>query len=318
VDYWFPYLDDKVGAYIYTSSTPFFTPQMYCCLTDTSELQSCLDNDVPTGATGYVIKVTHFHTSQGVYVLKKDPNNANPLEVLRNQHMALTDIISEISMLGTSKIIVEEMIGDGHLDAEFKLHAFPGEVIAIDVVDRRTPECPCVGIVDPDWNRLDQFGCFVPSGVSEQDGTCSAIDFQTGSLNPGIVKKNLALCVGNDLPKPSQCLIDDMIKIAEDLSTEIGVYIRIDVFVYNGQVYVQEFSPNPINGKRHCVAKQNGACIDSCLMGRKWKAAGLPYGGTPTTVPQLLLDYTDKSSSDQCAITSSIAVNNSFVSSCSA
>jgi hypothetical protein len=316
-DYWFPYLDDKVGAYVFTASSDVLTPQMYCCLTDASQLQDCLDNDVPSFATGYVIKATHFHTSQGVYVLRKDPPSTNLYEVLRGENLALSDIIAELSVLGDTKIIVEELIGNGELDAEFKLHAFPGEVVAIDVIDRRTQGCDCIAVVDPAWNRLDQFGCFVPSGIanSNADGSCSAIDFQTGSMSPGPVKKNLNLC-GPDIPRPEQCIVNDMVAIAEALSLQIGVYMRIDVFVSNGQVYVQEYSPNPINGLRHCVAKEEGDCIDSCLLGRKWKGAGLPYGGMATSVPSLLNDYTDKSPADQCAISSSVTINSSFTSSC--
>jgi hypothetical protein len=310
-------LDDKVGAYIFTAGAAYLMPQIYCCLTEAALLQTCIDNDVPSTAKGYVIKATHFHTSQGVYVLKKDPGHADPYEVLRGDHLALADIMAELSVLGGSKIIVEEMIGDGNLDAEYKLHAFPGEVVAIDIIDRRTTGCDCIAIVDKDWNRLDSFGCFVPTGVENQnaDGTCSAIDFQTGGMNPAPVKNNLNLC-GPDIPKPEQCIIDDMVQIAESLSSDIGVYMRIDVFVYNGQVYVQEYSPNPINGRRHCVAKQEKECIDSCLLGRKWKAAGLPYGGGPTTVPPLLQNYTGKAPADQCALTTGITVSSSFASSC--
>jgi len=316
-DYWFPYLDDKVGSYVFTAGAQVLTPTMYCCLTEASQLQDCIDTNVPAAATGYVIKATHQHTSQGVYVLKKVGGDL--FEVLRGDTLALSAIIAELSVLGDTKIIVEELIGEGTMDAEYKLHAFPGEVVAIDIIDRRTVDCNCIAVVDSDWNRLDQFGCFVPSGVENQnaDGTCSAIDFSAGTLNPAPVKNNLNLC-GSDIPKPEKCLVDDMVQIAETLSQAIGVYMRIDMFVYNGQVYVQEYSPNPINGKRHCVAKEEGDCIDSCLMGRKWKEAGLPYGGTATTVPALLQEFTTKSPAEQCAISSAVTVNRSFVSSCHA
>jgi hypothetical protein len=319
-DYWFPYLDDKVGAYIFTTSQTALTPHIYCCLTDATDLQDCIDSSVPSAAKGYVIKATHFHTSQGVYVLKKDPSNPNPYEVLRGEHLALSSIIADLSALGETKIIVEELIGNGHLDAEYKLHAFPGEVVAIDIIDRRTTGCECIAVVDPAWNRLDQFGCFVPTGVenTNSDGSCNAIDFSSGATNPGPVKNNLNLC-GKDIPQPTDCIIQDMITIAEALSQEIGVYMRIDVFVSGGKVYVQEYAPNPINGNRHCVAREDGDCIDSCILGRKWKNAGLPYGGTSTTVPLFLEDYTAKSAADQCSIISAIngvAAPSSFVSSC--
>lgn len=318
-DYWFPYLDDKVGSYVFTAGQEFLTPQMYCCLTDAAQLAACLTDNVPSDASGYVIKATHFHTSQGVYVLQKQ-SGGDLYEVLRGDTLTLTDIVAELSVLGDTKIIVEELIGDGTMEAEYKLHAFPGEVVAIDIIDRRDPNCNCIAVVDPEWNRLDQFGCFVPTGESNQnaDGSCSAIDFSAGSMNPAPVKNHLNLCVGDDLPRPEQCIVNDMIKIAETLSQDIGVYMRIDVFVYNGNVYVQEYSPNPINGKRHCVAKEENDCIDSCVMGRKWKAAGLPYGGSPTIVPAELQDYTTKGAADQCSIATGVTVNSSFISSCPA
>jgi hypothetical protein len=306
--YWFPYLNDKIGAHLFTSKfAP--TPSVYCCLTDASDLPECLNENVPRNATGYVIKATHLHTSQGVYVLVRDQSHSDPYEVLREQFLSISTIVSELSVLGDTQIIVEELIGNlGRLEAEYKVHAFPGKVVAIDVVDRRTPGCECIGIVDTAWNRLDEFGCFVPSGVetTNADNTCHAIDFEAGAAHPGPVKNHLNLC-GPDLPRPvDDCLWQDMISIAERLSLEIGVYLRIDMFVASdGTVYVQEYAPDPIHGLRHCVAvpRAEDDCIDSCVLGREWKAAGLPYGGRPTPLPESLRKYSKtKKPADQCKL----------------
>jgi hypothetical protein len=109
-----------------------------------------------------------------------------------------------------------------------------------------------------------------------------------------------------------------MIAIAESLSTRIGVYMRIDMFRVGQNLYVQEYSGNPMNGLRHCAAKldENG-CVDSCFLGRSWKAAGSPYGGAPTSTPPDLLGFGQKSIEEQCSLVDGVTAVSNFVSSCS-
>ena len=98
---------------------------------------------------------------------------------------------------------------------------------------------------------------------------CTAIDFSsTGERRDGPVKKDMYLC--SAVEKPKQCVLDDMISIAESLSQTIGVYMRSDMFVSEDQVFVQEYSANPMNGMCHCASKVDAnGCVDSCYMGRE-------------------------------------------------
>ena len=129
-------------------------------MTEATELTKCLEESVPSTASGIVIKATDLHSNKGVYVLVDYPNHEDPKELLRGSNMALSEIMSRLSFLEATKIIVEEFVGDEHAPAEYKLHVVDGQVAAIDVIQNRGSDCACYGVVDTDWNRLDQSGCF--------------------------------------------------------------------------------------------------------------------------------------------------------------
>ncbi|KAI2504452.1 hypothetical protein MHU86_9951 [Fragilaria crotonensis] len=94
-----------------------------------------------------------------------------------------------------------------------------------------------------------------------------------------------------------------MIDIAVELGTRIGVYMRVDMFVADKSVYVQEYSPNHMNGLRHCAAKMDDhGCIESCFLGRMWNDAGGKYGGIPTSVPPKLSTFASLTPAQQCAL----------------
>jgi hypothetical protein len=112
----------------------------------------------------------------------------------------------------------------------------------------RGSDCPCYAVVDEDFNRLDYNGCFEPSGTSQhifddEKPLCTAIDFITGERKAGPVKKDMYLC--STIEKPKQCVLDDMISIAESLSQTIGVYMRIDMFVSGDQFLFRSIPPTP-------------------------------------------------------------------------
>lgn len=78
-----------------------------------------------------------------------------------------------------------------------------------------------------------------------------------------------------------------MINIAKNISLQVGVYIRVDMFVAgDGTVRVQEFSTNHLNGQRHCSAKVSGDCVDSCFLGQMWNdtSANVTLGGSKATI----------------------------------
>lgn len=139
---------------------------------------------------------------------------------------------------------------------------------------------------------LESFRCFTPGGSESKTGECNTIDFVTGATRLFPVK-GVDIC--SEVPEIEQCIFQDMVNIAKNISMEVGVYIRVDMFVSaSGTIRVQEFSTNHINGLRHCSAKllPNG-CIDSCFLGRMWKAlaSNTTLGGSLEPIPSGLLDF---------------------------
>jgi hypothetical protein len=308
--YWFHYLEDKIAGYLLSVSQRLPAPKVYCCLTDAVELYECLSSSVPRGVDGLVIKATNFHSSQGVFVLVNEPGgNANltlGFNLLENITMSSADVVSSLSHMQATKIIVEEFIGSA-LPTEYKFHVINGSVAAIDIIDKRGTDCACYAVVDTDWNRLDTYGCFEPGGLELMDeaGSCNMIDFASGKLRAGPVKKDLNIC--DEISKVPDCIMQDMINIALSLGKKIGVAIRVDMFVAKNKVYVQEYSANHMNGLRHCAARvTEEGCIDSCYLGRMWDAAGGPYGGMPTTVPAELVGFVNLTPKQQCDLLSGV------------
>jgi hypothetical protein len=265
-----------------------------------------MNNVVPEAPDGIVIKATNFHSSQGVFVLVPDPYDNGSGEVslgfnlIDNMTMSFNDTISALEQLQATKIIVEEFIGSS-LPTEYKFHVVNGSVAAIDIIDGRGTSCPCYAVVDTNWNRLDNFGCFEPGGMEMVDPAtqCADIDFITGKRRAGPVKKDFYIC--ESIPDLDPCILQEMIDVAIDLGDAIGVYMRVDMFVANNTFYVQEYSANHMNGIRHCAAIcEIDGCIDSCFLGKMWDAAGAPFGGSPSPVPGVLFNFTGLSEQQQC------------------
>jgi hypothetical protein len=326
-------LEDKVAGYLLSVENDFPAPQIYCCATEVDELKACLEdgnfmsNDrlQLSPGDGIVIKATNLHSNQNVFILVNDTSTRSPddlpLDLLNNMTKSYADVAAELSSKklpgSNTKFIVEQFIGSS-LPNEYKLHVIDGKVEAIDIIQGRGMDCPCYAVVDEDWERLDYNGCFEPTGVGQVDNEtqCTLIDFESGRRKAGPIKKDMYLC--DTVEKPDPCVIADMIDIAEQLSETIGVYMRVDMFVTGSQVYVQEYSPNPMNGLRHCASKTGpDGCVDSCFLGRAWKSAGGVYGGNATDVPSSLGGYLELSSAEQCGMTVGIVSQGSYKSSCS-
>jgi len=268
-------------------------------------VKDCLSTKIPIKFDGIVIKATTLHSSHGVYVLLNDnqPDNSF-LELLTGVRMTYDDVLAGLSFVQATKVLVEEFIGS-KLPMEYKFHVTGGKVQAVDVISNRGADCQCYAVVDSNWTRLDQFGCFEPANVGfrqdDDNEKCTAIDFNAGKKNIGPVKKDMYLC--DDVPRVNDCLWKEMHRIALQLGKSIGVSIRVDMFVANDQIYVQEYATNHMNGLRHCAAKKDeNNCIDSCFLGRAWNEAGGPYGGISTSVPGYLKNYHLKSTSEMCSL----------------
>jgi hypothetical protein len=319
--YWFQYLEDKIAGYVLSIDQSAPAPKIFCCVTSQDQLRECLKNNVmPENPNGIVIKATNMHSNQGVFVLVNDTKNStdDPIDLLTGLRTSYDDAVTALTYFQASKIIVEEFIGTS-LPTEYKFHVINGEVAAIDIIDGRGSECPCYAVVDTNWTRLDQFGCFEPGGFEHTDieTGCTAVDWQTGKRKAGPIKKDLHLC--DEVPKLSDCLVEEMSAIALKLGNRIGVAMRIDMFVEDNVIYVQEYSPNHMNGIRHCTArKTDNGCIDSCFLGRMWDAAGGDHGGDLTTVPSDLIDYHTLTAQQQCDVLLNVSPPIYTSSSCSA
>jgi hypothetical protein len=127
-------------------------------------------------------------------------------------------------------------------------------------------------------------------------GTCTAINFAEGSRR-ALRIKGVGIC--DQVPDIDPALFERMKTIARQASTQIGVYMRIDMFVgANGQIYLQEFSSNHLGGRRHCSAKRrDDGCVDSCFLGDLWRQIGLAtgadfvMGGRQTIPPDTVLSF---------------------------
>jgi len=242
-------------------------------------------------------------------VLVNDPEHDDPKELLRGLNMPLAEIVNRLSFLDTTKIVVEEFVGSS-LPTEYKVHVVDGDVAAIDIIINRGSDCGCYAAVDvEDWNRLDKYICFEPSGMEESNGTftCTAIDFTAGEDNAGPFTKNLNLCSDDAISKPDLEVINEIIVTAVSLSKAIGVFMRIDMFVNDKIVYVQEYSPNHMGGMRRCAAKvDSDGCIDSCFLGKMWKASGPTHGGVKTKMPDGFQNFRDMAPSQQCNLIESV------------
>jgi hypothetical protein len=319
--YWFHYFEDKLAGYLFSVDQAVPAPEIFCCVQEATELMSCLEQNVfSRDIDGIVIKATNFHSNQGVFVLVNETgkgSRSDPLlDLILDIPTTYEDVISALSQMQATKIIVEEFVGK-ILPTEFKFHVVNGSVASIDIIDGRSGDCPCYAVIDTEGNRLDQYGCFEPGAIDHVDSItgCTAIDFSTGKSKAGAIKKDLYTC--ERIPDIDQCLLGEMINIALNLGNRIGVYVRVDMFLVDNKIYVQEYSTNHMNGLRHCAARTDEkGCIDSCFMGRMWNEAGGLYGGSSTAVPSSLTGYRLMSPSEQCSLLTRAQRPSKFISKC--
>mmetsp|Transcript_3881 Transcript_3881/g.6489 ORF Transcript_3881/g.6489 Transcript_3881/m.6489 type:complete len:2423 (+) Transcript_3881:72-7340(+) len=283
---WFHHLDDKLAGYKVAASLGLNPPKIHYCTDDVSSLS----DNVPPGTIGFVVRATGLHSNDGVFVL---PDGFGGKELISGMNMTAQDIELHLSALSVKNVVIEEYVGSSDtLPLEVKFHMFAGEVGSVNVVANRGSECACWAEMDSDQNRLDQFGCFVSGGVEDTAKECTSIDFQTGQKF-AYPMKGMALC--SDLPRINDCTMMEMISIAKKASEAIGVYVRVDMFLSDtGEIYLQEFTTNHMNGLRHCSAiMRDDGCLDPCFQGAMWDQAGgnATFGGAPAPIPDALAGW---------------------------
>ena len=324
-DFWFHYLNDKAAQYAYTLSRGYNAPTLFCCVDDVNDLlATCFGGANPP--TSFVIRASGHHSGSGIYVL---PAGFTGVEMLSGVVKSPATVVTEISALMPlpDKILVEEFIpgasGPNSLPTEYKFHMFGDKIGAVTAIYNRGTDCACYAEFDATTlERLDQHGCFEPAFPEQRDGACWLVDTEAGCMNPGQIK-GMNICT-DPLPIIPTCVWDDLTATAIALGTEIGVYMRIDMFVSgDGVVHVQEYTSNHNGGLRHCTARTDpSGCIDSCFLGECWKDNGNKpngnqvYGGPRTAEPTILNDWSTRTATAQCGIAASQQPPSPPVSSC--
>ena len=316
--YWFPYLNDKAFADVFSSNEGYATPNVFCCEDSIDDLfDDCLPFAGPV-----VVRAADLHNGNGVFVF---PTGIGGVEALRGTTMDMADLRVNLEALGASTTyLLEEFIpgpaGGTTLPTEYKFHVFNGMIGAVTVVHNRGTACTCVAEIDADGERLDSSGCFFPSvrDLGATDGACFLIDFAAGALNLG-AGKNGETC-SDPLPDVKDCLFDYMKSAAEELGEAIGVYARVDMFLGAGnRVYLQEYSINHHGARKHCWSRQDPTgCIDSCFMGKLWEEKSqLPtgnavYGGPRTALPASVSNWGNLDADGKCNLVTSAPNPNAF------
>jgi len=318
-DFWFHLLEDKAAAFLLSANSGFLPPTISCCVTEASELSTTCSAAL---SGPIVIKAVDGHSNTGVFVFDSGISNAsNSTELLTNQPMMLDDVVSALEALNPSKILVEEYVATsgGDLPSEYKFHMFNGVVGAVDVIMNRGTGCDCYAVMDMDGNRLDQQGCFeTVDGMAETDGDgCIAVNTGLGFHRAGLVKQSLSICsdVNVDL-----CALAEMAEVATAVSSQIGVYIRVDMFLdASDEPRLQEYSTNHMGGYRYCASTVDPVtgCLDPCYLGQMWDENGSNklYGGDQPTVPSYLADWSTLTAQEQCDRVMATSVPGSFTSS---
>ena len=240
--YWYPLLEkNKIASHIFSADQNYPTPKLLYCGTVDGLLSNI--NMFPANS-GIVIKATDLHSNKGVFVL---PDGFGGMELLTQQSkMSLEQIKSSLRQLQTNNVIVEQFITGGNnnqLPTEYKFHMISGQIASINVVQHHQQGCgSCWAEMDQNQQRLDQYGCFVPSGgITLESNTstttsCPKLDVYPQYVGP--VKGNLNLC--DKVEAVPDCVMNDMVALAQQISQRIGVYVRVDMFLdQNNQIFVQ-------------------------------------------------------------------------------
>lgn len=202
----------------------------------------------PSKDQGFVIKNLHGHSSNSVYVMETGFGGVNRLG---KRNWTLEDIQNDLRKMGTKDIYVEELIDGkgirGTAPDDYKFYTFDGKIGTINLYRNRGTERFCMATYDEDWNRHDQFGCFLyaekkPKG-NKTDPNTGCYPVLEGASNPPDQRR---FC--SDLNPPKG--LPHMVEIVKKLSKRIGVFMRIDMFESaDGTPILGEFTPYSVRGK---------------------------------------------------------------------
>jgi hypothetical protein len=269
---WQTAINDKLGGYLFARQMGVRVPRIEFCTG--SGVQALADYRPPKGH-GFVVKNLHGYSSNSVYVMETGFGGINRLG---KKKWTLSQIQNDLEKLETSDIYVEELIEGmgikGTAPDDYKFYMFNGKVGTINLYRNRGTERFCMATYDENWNRHDQFGCFLfasdkPKG-NKTDPETGCYPVLEGASTPPDHRR---FCSDLDPPKS----FPKMLEIVKKLSERIGVFMRIDMFESaDGEPVLGEFTPFSVKGGYNCVAKvTKSGCVDSCYLGRLWKESSL-------------------------------------------
>lgn len=295
---------DKLGTYLFAKMQSVKVPQILYCSGDGPDALS--NYSAPPNNNGFVVKDIHGHSSKNVFVLE---NGFGSMNRITQKQTTLGDIRKSFKRAKTRDIIIEELIESGHGDtapADYKFYMFNGTVASIRVVRNRGTFQQCMAFYDEFWNRQDTFGCFqhfdrklrnTPSFKRDKESGCFPL------VGGGDVDNKKRLCSNVGPPES----FSKMLSTAKRLSRRIGIFMRIDLFenaqqqvvlgeltpfcsagkvsvriaVFGGAFFVAFASPHFVvffSFQYHCAATAVDGCVDSCVLGKAWKANSLIPG----------------------------------------
>jgi hypothetical protein len=291
-------LEDKWGFYVFCKANGIRVPQIYMCSTDGPE--SLKDWREPAGL-GFVVKIKDGYGSKGVYLMESGFGGREQIsgesmtrEMVMEKMQKVENRNQRVGNLHAEELVKSSTIGIPTPD--YKIHVANGEILYVAIIHNRGTDLECAAIFNERFNRVDEHGCFswIRKYKPPKPGECSV------STKDAPVA-DYSRC--GDFARPKEW--DQLVAMAKKMSRIIGIYVRIDMYIHEGEIIMGEATFTPTLGKYHCFAKldENG-CIDPCLVGRFLKRQNDAFnnteGGPLTPEPASFKGWEKLSSKEKC------------------
>jgi len=204
---------------------------------------------------------------------------------------------------------VEEFLPgpNGRPPNDYKVFVADQSIAAVAVVANRGSATACVAMVNEHFERMDQYGCFSnrkeyqvgPANNNNNNNTIG--NGQCRVPETGILYDDQKMC--SEFAKPKDW--DAILETARSVSKLIGIYMRLDLYVLHGVVYLGEATFLPTTGKHHCIAQRDdNGCLDPCITGKflyeKNKQYDNDEGGPITAEPDYMREWRSMNSAERC------------------
>lgn len=209
--YWQRKLSNKSNSREFATMMGCKVPDLYWKGQDVDQI------DFDSLPAHYVIRPTIGQCSKGVYVMDKglnlfDKNFYTPDEIVSH----LKEDLKKNPLI---EFLVEEFVknenGEHRIPNDYKFLCFNGEIAAVAVIDRVSPDEGYSHFYDREWKKMKKIHYFYP---------------------------------GKDVPERPACF-PEMIEHAIAMSKVYGLFVRIDFFATDKGAVFGEFTPTPAMGK---------------------------------------------------------------------